>query len=139
MAAAPGTVARQLVRSVLLADAPLRALVNGKVFTTHVSNTEAATILQESPLVVIDVRGGFTRFFGQLEDTSFELWTYSKASSDEAQDVYDKAFSLLQMVQLQATDVDLVGTAREIARAEDGFNDELRAWYARGRWTMKAL
>ena len=139
MATAPGTVARQLVRSVLLADAPLRALVNGKVFTSHVSSTEAATLLQASSLIIVDVAGGFTRFFGQLADTSFSLWAYSKASSYEAQDVYDKAFALLQMVQLQANDVDLIGSARELERAEDGFNDELRAWYARGRWTMKAL
>jgi hypothetical protein len=139
MANAPGTIARQLLRSVLLADAALRVRTAGNVLTTHVSSAEAGTILQEKPCVILDVDGGFTRYFGVLQDTEFQLWCWSKASSDEANDLYDAVFSLLQQVRLTATDVDLIGSARETKRSSDGFIDELRAWYAHGRWTLKAL
>lgn len=133
------TVAKQLIRMSLLADATLRGRVAGKVLAGHVRSAEAATMLQDSPLIVFELSSGFARYFSALQDVVFELMAYSKASSDEALDVYDAAFALLQSACLNQANIDMTGITREIERPSEGYNEDVGAWFVRGRWTFKAI
>lgn len=132
------TVAKQLVRAVLLADDTLRTRVQG-VVAGHLRSTEAATLLQTKPLIILETTGGFARYHAALQDVTIELYAYSKASSDEALDVYDAAFQLLQEACCQAANVPMQGIMRELERPLDGWNEQVGAWFARGRWTLKAI
>lgn len=132
------TVTKQLIRSVLLADATLRSRVAG-VVAGHLRSTEAATLLQAKPLIILEATGGFVRYWSALQDVTIELYAYSKASSDEALDVYDQAFAILQEACCHAANVPMRGITRELERPSDGWNDQVGAWYARGRWTIKAI
>lgn len=132
-------VTKQLVRAYLLEDAALRARVDGKVLSAHVESAEAQTMLQAKPLIVVELLSGFSRYFAALQDVTMEVYAYSKASQDEANDVYDAVYTRLQHECLMVANIDMQGVAREIERPLEGWNDDIRAWYARGRWTLKAV
>jgi hypothetical protein len=132
------TVAKQLVRSVLLANDPLRARV-AAVVAGHLRSTEAATLLQTKPLIILETTGGFARYFSALQDVNLDIYCYSKASSDEALDVYDSVFQILQEACCQAANVPMQGIMRELERPLDGWNEQVGAWFARGGWTLKAV
>jgi hypothetical protein len=131
-------VTKQLLRQTLLNDATLRALVDGKVLPAHLQSAEAATVLRDKPIIIVEMTGGFMRYFTQLQDVTFDIWVYSKNSSDECNQVYDVAFPLLQQTRLHVDDIDMCGLARELMRPEVGWNEVVHAHYVRAKWTMKA-
>lgn len=133
------TVTKQLLRQTLLNDATLRAAVAGKVLPAHLQSAEAATVLRDKPIVIVEMMGGFARYFSQLQDVRFDLWVYSKNSSDECNAIYDMCFPLLQQTRLKIDDIDMCGLARELVRPDTGWNEVVHAWYVRGQWTMKAV
>jgi hypothetical protein len=133
------TVTKQLVRQTLLNDATLRAAVNGKVLPSHLQSAEAATVLRDKPIIIVETVGGFARYFSNLQDVKFDVWVYSKNSSDECNYVYDLAFPLLQQTRLHVDDIEMCGLARELVRPDGGWNEVVHAWYVRGQWTMKAV
>jgi hypothetical protein len=131
-------VTKQLIRQVLLNNPTLRAAVSGKVYPTHLQSSETATVLTNTPIIIVETIGGFARYFSRLQDVAFDLWVYSKNSSDECATVYDLAFPLLQQTRLKVDNIDMVGLARELDRPEGGWNEQVHAWYLKGRWTVKA-
>lgn len=132
------TLTRQVVREFLLADDVLRARVDD-VVAGHVRDADTPTFLRERPVVIVEATGGFARYHAALQDVTLEIYTYSKASSDEALDVYDQVFYLLQEACVHVEGLEMSGITREMERPIDGWNERAGAWFARGRWTFKAI
>lgn len=137
--AAEVTITKQLIRGILLADTALRQRVDGKILPTHLATAEDATVLRDKPIVIVETRSGYARYFSNLQDVIFDIWVYSKNSSDECAAVYDMVFPLLQQTRLTVPNVDMKGIAREIERPDVGWNEVVHAWYCKGRWTMKTV
>jgi hypothetical protein len=131
-------VTKQLIRQMLLNNAALRAAVSGKVYPTHLQSSETATVLTNTPIIIVETIGGFARYFSRLQDVVFDLWVYSKNSSDECATVYDLAFPILQQTRMKVDNIDMIGLCRELDRPEGGWNEQVHAWYLKGRWTLKA-
>jgi hypothetical protein len=130
---------RQLLRQWLLADEAVRTATDGAVFGAHLNSADAGTVLKGTPLVVIDLQGGFAVYTAAVQDQDFDVWCYSKMSLDKAAEVYDLCFARLQGECIKVGNVDMCGVTREVARPIDGFHDGMMAWYVRGRWTLKAV
>ncbi|MBU6287600.1 MAG: hypothetical protein KGS10_05505 [Chloroflexi bacterium] len=132
-------VTKQLIRQYLLDDATLRAAVQGKVYASHLASSDAQTVLQGTPIVVIDYAGGNARYFGDLENVTIECYVYSKRSSAQCAEIYDQVFMRLQMARVAVTGLDLTGTTRELDRPAEGYNEAIAAYFLRGRWTLIAV
>jgi hypothetical protein len=135
MSSSSGNI-KQLLRDQLLSASAVTALVENRVFGDHQSDSDAGTV--PMPLIIVRVDGGSIGYASDPWTATFELWAYSKQSGDEADSVYDAAFTALQGEQMTSTASITRGVARELpgGRPVGGFNDKLRAWYRRGRWVI---
>lgn len=125
---------KQIIRATLLTSSDLVALVGRRVFGTHLLDPDAGTV--EHPLVVFEFLSGSSRYNRVVFDQTFDLYAYSKESSDEAATVYDAAYAVLQAECLSVNNVVTRGIAREIQAPFDGYNDRTQSWFLRGRWIV---
>ncbi len=132
--------AKQLVRQVLLADTSLHALVGAAIYTEHPRAPDASSVAM--PCVIVDFLGGAGGYQGGLQHLSFDLYTYSRTSQDEADAAYDAAYTALHAQRLAST-VTLAGggaanstsgVAREATRPDAGWNEQVGGWWCRGKW-----
>jgi len=128
-----------VIRGYLLADPAIATLVSDRVFTSHLEDAdEANDILGDGPIIVFEFLSGSQRAHGSLQGQTFELYGYSKASSDEASRAYDLANDRLHEECCKITGIPMAGVTREIQRPVAQYNRVLRAWFMRGRWTYTA-
>jgi hypothetical protein len=130
-------ILRQVIRAHLMADPAVSGLVGGRVFGSHLSDSDVQSV--EFPLTVFEFLSGFARWHRGVQSQSFELYGYSKASLDEAAQIYDAAFDSLQHCRVRIDAIaDVGGIPRETQRPVDGWNDKVGAWFVRGRWIVTA-
>lgn len=130
---------KHLIRTWLLADAALEAEVAGNIVGAHVKATDALTLLRDKPMVVFDTASGAQIYTAELESLSIEVYTYSKASADEAMRVYDLVAARLQGQRIKVDGIGPSGSAREVDRPVNGHNDVVDAWFLRGRWLFMVI
>lgn len=119
-------------------DGDLGDLVEGRVFTQHLTDEDATTVLEDGPLLVTAFRAGRLHYNQVVQATVFELWAYSRTSADEAARIYDLATDVLQAERLTVTGTDPAVVCQETLRPHDGWNRNLRAWFLEGRWLARA-
>jgi hypothetical protein len=117
-------------------DATVAAVVAERVFGRSLSDADGETVLKSGQLLVFELLSGDSRSSGQVATQTFELYGYSKRSMDQASEAYDVAFDALQHSRLQVAGISVCGLAREVQRPVDGFNERLKAWFVRGRWSV---
>lgn len=140
MASTPGTAAlKQLIREHLLANAAVVALVGTNVFGVHMEDADAGTVLKGSPMVVFEGLSGNLRWHGALATQTLEIYGYSKRNSIEASKVYDAVADAMQHECMKITGIPVTAVARETQRPLDGYNNNLNAWFVRGRWTLEVI
>lgn len=128
---------KQLVREALLADSGVTSLVGDDgVYSAHLSDADASTVLDATPIVVFEPLSGFVMYNRQVGSITIEVYGWSKISADHASRVYDAAFSVLQAGKLSVAGLTMCGLAREVQRPVEGYADTIMAWFARGRWTV---
>lgn len=130
---------KQILRGTLLADPTVSGLVSSRVYGVHLQSADAATVLTDGPLVVFEMLAGFAAWHGSVMRQTVEIYAYSKRSSDEATQVYDAAFNAIQHSRVSVDGVVMRALSREVQRPLDGWNNDLRAWFVRGRWSMSAV
>jgi hypothetical protein len=130
---------KQLIRTHLIADADVAALVGDRVYSAHLSDADAPTVLQDGPLVVFEMLSGVLRWHGAVAIQTFDIYGYSKRNNAEASRVYDAVTATLQHECVRVTGIDLAIVTRETQRPLDGYNQVLDAWFVRGRWTVEAV
>ena len=140
MATSPPTRAlKQLIRAHLMADPGVKALVDARVYGVHLEDADAGTVLQSGPLVVYELLSGNLRWHGAVAIQTVEVYGYSKRTADEASAVYDSVADSLQSECLKIPGISVTAVAREVQRPVDGYNSQLRAWFARGRWLLEVV
>lgn len=133
-----GTEIKQLVRGTLLANADVVAVVGEQVFASNLENAAAGTVLDKGPLITFEFLSGFARYAKSVQNQTIELYGYSKVSGDQAMLAYDVAFEALQAECLTLDGIVPKALAREIQRPVEGRNENIGAWFARGRWNIVA-
>ena len=135
----PGASTEQLkllVRSTLMADAGVSAMVAGRVYGAHLQDPDARTV--EYPMVVLSFEAGRATT-PTYQVVTMELWAYNRGSSGECLRLYDLCQSALQQQLLRRDGIDVAGYAMELSRPREGWNSNVRAYYAQGDFTLRAV
>lgn len=122
----------QIIRTLLVQDSTVSALVKARVFTEHTFDPDQAT--RSMPSVILSVEGGSSMYNAAVQFVGFDMYAYSLISQDQALQVYDKAYAVLQAARLSINNVDTKGLCREVARPVAVYNDQLKAWAVKGSW-----
>tara|TARA_Y100000310_G_C20426603_1_gene689384 strand:+ start:277 stop:708 length:432 start_codon:yes stop_codon:yes gene_type:complete len=125
-----------LVRNTLLDNSTLTTLVSSRIHGAHIQTPDEGTV--DFPLVIIDFSAGFVDQPGAYQLVTMDLWAYTKSSSGEALAIYDACFDALHMQTLRQTNVKAAGYSRESLRPREGWNEQLRAYYAQGEFAIRA-
>lgn len=125
-----------LVRSHLLADAGVAALVGAQVHGAHLLTPDAGDAVY--PLVVFDLVAGRASPTSTFQLVTMDLFSYDRGSSGTAARIYDACAAALQHQLLRRDGIALAGYCVETERPEDGWNEATRAYYARGQWAVRA-
>lgn len=133
------TDSKALIRAWLLADAALSAAVDGKVYGAHLSSSDAQTVLRDKPIVVFEFQPGFSSYSREYELPVLDVYAYSKASAERAAQTYDLVYARLQAECIQVTGIGPCGSARERERPTTGRNEDVAAWYVRGKWALTLI
>lgn len=134
---------KQLVRKVLMETSAVYALVGAHVMTAHPRTADGAI---EMPCLIVDfTEGGTGGSQGGWQRLPFDLYAYSRESDAQADTVYHAAYQALQMALLRDSTlvggatraVSAAGYAEEARRPDMGYNEQVGAWYARGKWIAR--
>lgn len=139
MGAVSVSATKHLLREFLLRDASITNLVGQAVYTSHLSDSDAGTVLKVNPIIILDFVSGNMRWHGAVEVQAAEFYVYSKKSAIDASRVYDALATLLQHERLIVTGIDLSAVTREAERPIDGYAKNLDAWWIRGRWLIEGV
>ena len=130
---------RQLVRAWLLADEAINARTVGAVYGAHLASPDAGTLLGSNPLLIADVGGGQGRYGREFAQLQVEIYGYARSSPDAAAELYDLAYLRLHGARMVLAGIDTSASAREVERPSTGRNEELAAYYARGRFVLSVV
>ena len=130
---------RHLLREFLLRSSSITDLVGQNVYGSHLSDSDAGTVLNASPLIILEFDGGNMRWYGAVQTQFVEVYTYSKNNLIEAASIYDALANVLQHERLIISGIDMAAVPRETERPTDGYNKHLDAWYVKGRWLVEAV
>lgn len=122
----------EVVTGVLAANATVNALVGGRVFGAHPELPDLETV--DYPLLIVDVQGGELEYAGVVQKVDLDLYAYHRAGLGAALDLYDDSAVVLQAQSLSQSSPATVVACRELSRPVAGYNEQARAWFARGSW-----
>jgi hypothetical protein len=117
------------IRKELISNAALTALVADRIYTTHFYDFDNGTV--EMPLVIVELEGGSANYAGKNQSISFFVYAYSRESSSQASEVYDKISGALHLTQV---DNGQRGFIQEVARPISGYNPTARSYFIRGSY-----
>tara|TARA_B100001093_G_scaffold2600_1_gene2649 strand:+ start:24035 stop:24451 length:417 start_codon:yes stop_codon:yes gene_type:complete len=136
MPAASLADAKFLIRDVLLNDSDVSAIVGGRVFGAHLQDPDARTV--EYPIVILDLRSGVAST-SSVSRATLDLWAYSRKSGGDALRLYDACQKALQQELLRREGIAVAGYVVEQNRPNEGWNDNVRAYYAQGDFTVRTV
>lgn len=129
-------ILKQVVRGFLLLDSGIVAKVDDRIFGAHIMDSDAQTVAH--PMIVFDFLSGNARWHTGSQTQTIEMYTYSKVSGDEADEIYDLVFNLIQHECMTITGVTTRVLSQEIQRPVGGWNAATRSWFTRGRWQLSS-
>jgi len=126
-----------LARLALRANAALDAAVDGRVFGPHLIEADAGSL--ERPCVIVDLLSGGAEYHSGSEALTAYIYAYDDRSQGNAMEIYDLIYAALQGTRLidSESNVTAAGYAQEVSRPITGYNDQVRAHFARGVWTLR--
>ena len=125
-----------LVRNRFMAVDAVTALVDDRIRSEYVVDPDSDLAY---PMLIIDIQDGRGNYCGGLRRVVMHLYAYSDESQATADQVYDAAYDGLQAKRLwdSTGTISAAGYAEETERPATGWNEQTRAWYARGTWVLR--
>lgn len=117
-----------------LGGVSLTTKVGGRVIPADLVDADASTI--DLPVIVLDlIDGGSAEFHGGIQRLVLHVYAYSKVKGD-AYALYDAFWNILQAERLfdPSGAITLAGMMRETERPTPGYNEVVKASFARGTW-----
>jgi len=135
--AAEAETIKQLIRYRLLSQSAVTDLVSGRIYGAHFQDPDAQT--PTYPLIIIEwVGAGELQYSRAFQKMRMDIWCYDKTSSAAALNLYGQVQDALQQQRLAVTGITQKGVIRESQRPTEGFNNAVRAYYARGEFQVIA-
>jgi hypothetical protein len=128
--------AKRLLRGFLLTKPEIVDLVDDRVFGAHIMDSDIETTT--FPLVVFEFLSGRASWDTAVQAQTMEIYSYSKRSADEAAQIYDALFDAIQHERLVVAGISVKALIREVQRPVDGWNQNVRGWFVRGRWLLSS-
>jgi len=133
---------KQLLRNKLLESTAIQAIVGAAVYSSHPNTVDKATL--PMPCIIIDVQSGDMRYQKGIQTQNIHIYTYSRISQDEADTLYGLVVDAIHAERLADPTTlagggavnPLKGSIREMERPQEGYNQAVAGWYARGTWKM---
>jgi len=125
-----------VLRHTLLQNAEVKAIVGGRVLGAHPRTPDERTVVY--PMVITELDGGSVSPTSTFQAQTMYLYAYSRGSQGEAHRLYDACFAALQHNLLRRDGVTVAGYAMESQRPESGWNEQARAYWSQGLWTLRA-
>ena len=123
-----------LIRNKILSISSVTDLVEDRVLTDHFYDFDDATI--QMPLIVLDLQTGEANPGMGVQRLELDIYCYSKTSSAQSVLVYDKLYENLNAERLYRSELNPKGILYEFKRPDTGYNKEIRAWYALGKYII---
>ncbi len=125
---------KALIRQLLLKDDDVQTLVGDRIFMQHRMDADVGDT--DYPAIIIEALIGFSNYSPGLQKITYDIFVFSKVSSEEAQEVYDVMYAVLHAARLVDPDdrIKARGYIREIERPDDIYNEKTKAWGVRGKW-----
>lgn len=128
---------KQLVRSKLLDASAVTDLVSGRIYGAHFLDPDDQT--PTYPLIILEwIGAGQLQYSKAFQTMIIDIWCYDRTSSSSALHVYGQVQDALHQVRLSTTGIAEKGVIRESVRPIEGFNEQVRAFYARGEYSIIA-
>ena len=124
----------QLVRQHLIGSPAILDLVDGRCHTSHFFDFDNETVVM--PLIIVDIHGGSANYASASQIVGLHVYGYSRKSQAEALKIYQASYELLNAADLRTEGLSLTGTAVETERPLTGYNDQIRAYFARGTFRV---
>lgn len=123
-----------LVRTKLLSISSITDLVEDRIYTDHFYEFDDSTV--KMPLIIIDLQGGRSNYGMGFNSLSFDIYCYSKSSSSQTINLYDKVYENLHATRLENSNLTNKGTTYERSRPDTDYNSKIRAWFSQGTFTI---
>jgi|19_taG_2_1085344.scaffolds.fasta_scaffold152655_1 hypothetical protein len=123
----------QSLRAMLIADSTVTGLVGNEVLMEHILDADQGTV--PFPCIIFALaEGGSSSYARSHQRFVFDLYAYSKSTSDNAMAIYDAAYNVFQSARVTTDNVTLKGWLREVERPAAMYNGALSAFTVRGEW-----
>ena len=117
----------------LISDSTITELVGNEVLMEHILDADQGTV--PFPCLIFALsEGGSSSYSRSHQRFTFDLYAYSKSTSDNAMEIYDAAYNVFQSARVSTDNVTLKGWIRELERPAAMFNGALGAFTVRGEW-----
>jgi len=123
-----------LIRKHLLSIGVITDIVEERVYGHHFYDFDNQTV--EMPLIIIDYDGGTTNYGMAKQKIDLQVLCYSKHSSSQSLDIYEKVYQNLHASQLISNNISVKGYAYETTRPTSSYNPQARAWFTLGKFTI---
>tara|TARA_Y100000593_G_C4309554_1_gene337651 strand:+ start:214 stop:630 length:417 start_codon:yes stop_codon:yes gene_type:complete len=123
-----------LIRNHLLSNSSITNIVSDRVLTDHFYDFDNTTV--QMPLIILDIEGGSANYGMEAQAMKMDVYCYSKTSSSQTVSLYDALYLALHAQRLSNDGIPTKGYAYETERPDTGYNNQIRAWYSMGKYTV---
>ena len=126
-----------VVRSTLIGSSDVTDIVGGRVYGAHPQSPDSPSI--SYPMVILEIEGGSSGYSSTYQTVQMFLYSYSRVSAGEAIRCYDACHEALHAQKLQQENNTTRGYAEETQRPDQGYNDQAKAYFCRGMFTLRTV
>ena len=124
----------QLIKQKLFETSAVTDLVGINIFTSHFLDYDTANV--QMPCIIIEATGGYGNYAKATQRLTVDIYSYSKLSNAQAEQIYDALYEALQGVSLSHADITQSGYIYEQYRPFGAQNEFLKAWFRRGTYVV---
>jgi len=127
---------KRAIRQKIINDSAINKIVGNRVVGNHEVNSDKRTV--EFPRIVIELYLGDVSPSSTYQFYILEIWVYHRVSSSHALSLYDRVYETLHHEHMSFDEINTKGYCMEMNRPTEGYDEMVRSYWARGRWTARA-
>lgn len=127
----------QLLRTNLLRDSSITALVSDRIYTAHFLSFDDHSVV--TPLIILESESGTSNYGRGIQFSLVYIYVYSKQSTSQCAQIYQSIYESIHGKRLYFESINERGTCYEQDRGVTGFNDKVKAYYYRALYQVNTV